>query len=402
MAKPTTSSKLTATGLHESHGGSATLTVDYALVGGGLQGGLLALALLQHDPQASLVLIERGDRLGGNHTWCFHEGDVPSSAWEWVEPLVVKRWGAHDVLFPGHTRRMAQTYSAITSERLHQVVSQRISAAPNASIIKGSALHVERRSVLIAGGRDVDAKLVVDARGPEQSSNSARHFQKFVGLELQIEPGTGPEVPVLMDATVEQVDGFRFVYMLPFGNERVLVEDTYYSDSPNLDVQRLAEGIVRHARRQGMNVRGIARQEKGVLPLPTRTPDFSSRQSPLVAGYAGGFFHPTTGYSLPVALRLAQHIAQRPAHAAFDHDFDRLLREHHKQFRYCCWLNQLLFGAFAAHQRYHVLERFYRLPEDTIRRFYSLRMNTTDRARILCGRPPTGFSLRQLLTEGHP
>ena len=361
----------------------------------------MALAVLERSPHARLTLIEREARLGGNHTWCFHEGDVPATAWEWFEPLVVKRWGAHDVAFPGHKRRMSQTYSAITSERLHQVVSRRISAASNAQVVIGSALHVERGSVMVAGGTDVAARLVIDSRGPERNVSEARHFQKFVGIELQIEPGTGPEVPMLMDATVEQTDGFRFVYVLPFGNDRVLVEDTYYSDDPSLDVERLAAGMVAYARRRGMNVRGIARQERGVLPLPTRAPEEPTWESPLVGGYAGGFFHPTTGYSLPIAVRLAEHVASRPPEGVFDAAFQKMVRLHYKQFRYCCLLNRLLFGAFAENQRFRVLERFYRLPADTIRRFYALEMNTADRARILCGRPPRGFSLRQLLTEGN-
>jgi lycopene beta-cyclase len=296
---------------------------------------------------------------------------------------------------------MSQTYSAITSERLHHVVSRRIAGAPNAQVVTGTALHVECDSVLVAGGEDVVAKLVVDARGPESGRVDAQHFQKFVGVELQIEPGTGPEVPVLMDASVQQVDGFRFVYLLPFGNDRVLVEDTYYSDTPHLDVERLAQGMVTYARRRGMNVRGIARQEQGVLPLPTKLPPMTESASPLVGGYAGGFFHPTTGYSLPAALRLAEHIASRRPEDVFDSAYENMLRAHRRQFRYCCLLNRLLFGAFAQDQRYNVLERFYRLPSETIRRFYAMEMNVADRARILCGRPPRGFSLRHLLTEGN-
>ena len=36
------------------------------------------------------------------------------------------------------------------------------------------------------------------------------------------------------DATVEQLDGFRFLYTLPFGPDQLLVEDTRYSDGPAL------------------------------------------------------------------------------------------------------------------------------------------------------------------------
>ena len=46
-----------------------------------------------------------------------------------------------------------------------------------------------------------------------------------------------------------------------------------------------------------------------------------------------------------------------------------------------------------AYRRRNVLERFYRLPEAIIRRFYALSLTRADRLRIICGRPPRGLSL---------
>ena len=57
----------------------------------------------------------------------------------------------------------------------------------------------------------------------------------------------------------------------------------------------------------------------------------------------------------------------------------------------------MLFRWFAPADRYRVLERFYRMPEDTVRRFYSLELTAMDRARILFGRPPRGLSMRGML-----
>jgi lycopene beta-cyclase len=37
--------------------------------------------------------------------------------------------------------------------------------------------------------------------------------------------------PTIMDATVGQGDAYRFVYLLPFDETTVLVEDTYYADA---------------------------------------------------------------------------------------------------------------------------------------------------------------------------
>jgi lycopene beta-cyclase len=380
---------------------------EYVLVGGGLQNALIALALLERRPDARIALVERERRLGGNHTWCYHETDVPPEARSLLDRLVVRRWAAHDVAFPSHRRRMSGGYAALTSERLHAVVSQALEAAPHARLIVANVRELQADGVSLDDGRRLRGALVVDARGPVHGAPSAGGYQKFLGLELALSGGTAPEVPMLMDATVPQIDGFRFMYVLPWASDRVLVEDTYYSDSPALDADTLRERVLDYAAHAGLRVSSVLREERGVLPIPYRL-DVSAdgavdvARGPLRAGYAGGLFHPTTGYSLPVAVRLALHLAACPAGAAPGLEYARWLAEQRRQARFCLLLNRLLFSAFAPEQRHHVLERFYRLPESTIRRFYALDTSAPDRARILCGRPPRGFSLRRLLAERRP
>ena len=48
-------------------------TFDHVLVGGGLQGCLLAHAIAHHRPEARVLLVERGNDLCGNHTWSFKQ-----------------------------------------------------------------------------------------------------------------------------------------------------------------------------------------------------------------------------------------------------------------------------------------------------------------------------------------
>jgi lycopene beta-cyclase len=100
------------------------------LVGGGLQNGLLALALLARRPGARIALLEREASLGGNHTWSFHEGDVPEAARAWVEPLVARRWPSYEVRFPGLERTLRHAYATISSARLNAVVRARFAGAP--------------------------------------------------------------------------------------------------------------------------------------------------------------------------------------------------------------------------------------------------------------------------------
>jgi lycopene beta-cyclase len=235
--------------------------------------------------------------------------------------------------------------------------------------------------------------VVVDARGPESApATTGGGYQKFLGLELRL-GRPGPGLPMIMDATVPQDDGFRFVYRLPLGADRVLVEDTYYSDTAALDRDQLRARVLRYAEDQGLEVREVLREETGVLPVPWAAPERRPPGGPLRAGYAGGFFHPTTGYSLPVAARLAERLAAVPPEEA-PTAARALAKEHEGRARFCRLLNWLLFRAYPADQRFHVLERFYGLPEATIARFYALELTMGDRARLLLGRPPAGLSLR--------
>lgn len=373
-----------------------TRSFDYVLVGGGLQSTLIALALRTRRPDASIAVVERAEKLGGNHTWSFHAGDVAAESMRWLDPLVAHRWPAHDVVFPSLQRTIAQAYLSIPSPRVDAVVRAALASAAGSAVLTGSEVAtVGSRSVTLADGSLLEARLVVDARGPRlPGGGGGAGYQKFLGLELATEGPVPFARPCLMDATVPQIDGFRFVYSLPLAKGRVLVEDTYFSDSPELDVPTLRTRVMDYARARGLAEPRVVREETGVLPLPWKGPLPHPRKPPLVAGYGGGWFHPVTGYSLPIAVRLAEHVAHHAPEEVFGLDLDRLAAQHRRQARFAHLLNRLMFCAYPPHQRWHVLERFYGLPEATIARFYALQLRTGDRLRILSGRPPAGLSLR--------
>jgi lycopene beta-cyclase len=373
---------------------------DFVLVGGGLQHALLVLALHQIEPALRLALVETHESLGGNHTWCFHASDVSRAAESFVAPLVEHSWPGYSVRFPRLERRVASRYAMISSARLHQVLCEHFARHPASVLALGvSATSIEASSVRLSDGRELAGKVVSDARGPERTQREGPFaYQKFLGLELELEAPSPLDEPLLMDARVSQHAGFRFVYVLPFSERRVLIEDTYYSESPELDRAALRAEVLAYAAAHGFRVRDVLREEQGVLPIPlaSRRPEASAR--PLRLGYGGGWFHPTTGYSLPIAARLAHAIATSPVDALPER-LEQLASEHARQARYCVLLNRLMFGAFGLEAQRNVLERFYRLPEPTIERFYALLLSHADQLRILCGRPPSGLSLRRALSR---
>lgn len=378
-----------------------TGAVDYLLVGGGLQNGLVAAMLSRLQPNARVTLIESGQRLGGNHTWSFHESDLEPQSRAVIQPMIVRTWPSYRVRFAGLQRGIPQAYSSVTSERLHDVLVNEAASNGNLQLKLGqSVTRIAPGEVETASGEAWRAPVVIDARGPKQTEDSSTiGYQKFLGVEFEVDPASNPAEPLLMDATVEQIDGYRFFYVLPLQPGRVLIEDTYYSDTPELDLARLRESTRNYALASGIAVSRVVREEVGVLPLPGRVaaPAPVDRRH-LVAGYAGGWFHPTTGYSFPPALRLARLIATT-APEALESSVQRLLAETLRQQRYCVLLNRLLFDGFDQSMRAPIFERFYRMPFSTIVHFYALQLSAADRLRLLCGKPPPGLNPKRAFSR---
>jgi lycopene beta-cyclase len=374
---------------------------DFVLVGGGLQNGLLALSLLAEPSRASICLIERNQRLGGNHTWCFHSDDLDQTVATLVEPMVVARWPGYRVSFPRHERELDTPYAMVSSDRFHAHVHRTVTGTSNSDVLLDTEVAaVSGTEVRLRDGRLLRARFVVDARGPERTSIDPERtgYQKFVGLEVETAGPHGVQRPVLMDACVPQSDGYRFLYVLPLASDRLLVEDTRFSDSPDLDRERLQRDIGAYMQERSYSAKRVLRIESGVLPLPWHG-DVSVPEPghPLIAGFQGGWYHPVSGYSFPIAARLARCIAATPIDELWGDDLHLLAGQQRRQLAFAHRLNKMFFRWFAPENRYNVLERFYTLPEPVIRRFYALCMTDLDRARMLMGRPPRGMSYKAAL-----
>lgn len=361
---------------------------DLILAGGGLANGLIALRLA--DAGLRIAIVEAADRIGGEHTWCFHETDVSPEASRWLAPLVSQAWADQEVRFPAFTRRIPCGYRAITSDQFRAVLAQ----APVDLLTARPITAIEPTAVTLADGARLTAKAVIDGRGQRPSRALDIRAQKFVGIEFKTPKPHGVARPIIMDATVDQLDGYRFLYVLPFGPDHLLVEDTRYSDAMALDRGEVRAQALAYAAEKGWEAKEIVREEDGVLPvaLGGDIARFWDEQAPAVArsGLAAALFHPVTGYSLPDAVRLAERIAALPgldpgALYTAARGLSEGLWAERGHFRF---LNRMLFEAARPHQRYRVLQRFYRLSDGLVGRFYSATLTAADKIRILTGKPP--------------
>lgn len=354
------------------------------IAGGGLAGSLVALALATRRPEVDFLLIEPGERLGGNHIWSFFDGDVNAAGRALVAPMISQSWPAHEVIFPKRRRTLGFGYNSVKSSQLDTVVR---AALPAGRIRLGTVASLGANFVVLDGGERIEAGGVIDARGPGDFAGIELGWQKFVGRTYRTIAAHGRAVPIIMDGAVEQADGYRFVYTLPFAADELLVEDTYYSDGPDLDVPLLRSRIDEYAKGAGE----VIGEETGVLPVALSGSVEALWDGDVARlGLRGGFFHPTTGYSLPDAVANALLMTEQrdfsgAALFALFRDRARKLWRERAFFRL---LNRMMFRATAPEQRYRVLEHFYRLPEPVIARFYAARLTRLDKVRILTGKPP--------------
>lgn len=377
---------------------------DLILVGGGLASGLAAMRLAARRPQLRVAIVEASDRIGGDHIWSSFDADLTPEQREWTAPLYARHWPGYEVRFPKYARQFGLGYASARSALLDAAVRD---ALPAERLMTGvRATEFDATSVTLADGRTLTADIVVDARGHIKTPALELAWQKFVGLEIETERPHGIERPIVMDATVPQIDGYRFVYVLPWDARRLLVEDTYYSGDAILAEADVCARIEAYAAAWGPHK--VLRTERGVLPIAldgdiVKLLDEGPDGVPKI-GLRAALFHPITGYSFPDAVRTADLFASLPR---FDPDMVRGALGIHadrqwQRGRYYRLLNRMMFRAAEPAERYRVLQHFYALPDTLVARFYAGASTHGDKLRILAGRPPVpvGRALSVILGIG--
>ena len=401
------------------HPAGSTAAHDVVIVGGGLAGGLIALALHRHAPACRFVLIEAGRTLGGHHRWSWFETDIRAASRSLMAGFALNGWDeGYDITFPSLGRTLPTAYRSLASAEFHRALMAELPAECVRLETKAAAL--DAGGVTLADGARINAKRVIDCRPFRVSEHLSGGWQVFLGQQFRCEEPHGLTRPIIMDASVDQLAphgngaAYRFVYVLPLSPTDVFIEDTYYADQPKMDAAVLKGRVAEYARRKGWKGE-VVDSEAGILPVVSGG-DFNAALAEVaipgvaVAGARGGFSHPLTSYTLPFAvdnaLAIARLMAKRPdlsaeELAAFCR---RRAKRHWRATTYYRMLSRMLFEAADPDKRVVVFEHFYALRGALVERFYAGRSTWPDRLRILTGKPPVAIprAIRAFFSSGKP
>ena len=350
---------------------------DVAIIGGGLSGLLTAWRIADVTSNTTVHVFEAKAEPKWVHHWSFNLSDVPRSLRSALEPAIRTKWPEYEVRFPKRERVLDIAYASTDDLAIESLLEP---YRDSGRIVLHRGRKVEPE--------EVTAGAVLDARGYQDRDDTLIGYQKFVGRRVRLKKPHGLKRPVIMDATVEQIDGYRFMYLLPFDEREVLVEDTYFSDTPALSENLIVSRIEAYCADKGWEIESILHSERGVLPMTTAT---CRDDKTAEIGLRGGFAISATGFTFPVALQLAEHVAQTIRHKGVSAAEDAVAdyrQRHIRRERYARLLNRMFFGAADPSKRYVILQRFYGLRRGLIERFYRNDLTLIDKLRILVGKPP--------------
>ncbi|RFA12329.1 hypothetical protein B7R22_16135 [Subtercola boreus] len=373
------------------HGEAPTSVYDVVILGAGCAGLSAAVAMLDAGSTGPILLIDSRTEYRDDRTWCFW--DVEPTPFSHLARSRITTWevrapggsgsrgsgsrssgsnGSRGSASPAVSARAsapATAYLSLAANDFYGAALDRLAASGTVRLLLGEPalgwLESPTEVTVTTASRLIRAKQLVDARGlrmpvaesqqPERPAppggirarNRRRETwlpQAFAGLHIVTEhPVFDPGSCLLMDFTVDQRCGLRFMYVVPVSSTEALVEHVFLTETTLSEAGFIAGIDLYLAREFGLEPRDyrVLATERGCIPMTDSV--FRDRPSPRVTllGTRGGATRPSTGYTFLRIQRSCRSLAQRlvrgtdvagladpPARSLLDAIFLRFLADH--------------------------------------------------------------------------
>lgn len=244
-------------------------------------------------------------------TYAAWDDELPA----WLPPAVVATRTPHARAWAHGEHRLERTYVVLDTRGLQDALDLR-----GADVRTATVLDTDAHRVRLSTGEVLEADLVLDARGSRVSTDRAA--QTAYGVVLPTERAAPAGGPWFMDWRADHGAGPdappSFLYAFPLDASTTLLEETCLVGRPALGLGELQRRLERRLAARGVVLDGSERVERvrfSVEPDPdaARPGRLAPLDRPVALGARAGLMHPATGYSVALALRLAEDVAQAVA-----------------------------------------------------------------------------------------
>jgi lycopene beta-cyclase len=300
-------------------GGYLEVVLDVLVVGGGPAGRAVAAACGRAGLRTTLV--DRSPQRPWRATYAAWArelpADLPGSAIATSTPARAFARTDHD---------LGWRYTVLDTEGLRAHLDAELAAAAVGVRTARVRSLAADGAVGLDDGTVLTARLVIDAGGrwqPLANRDATRHTdrvpaeQTAVGVIVEQDlarPLLDPGTSLIMDWRADHGEAGwpTFLYAVPLGGGRVLLEETSLARRPGLGLPVLRGRLHKRLAAHGVAIPQHAPEERVHFPVDIRRhPD----RAALGFGAAAPLMHPATGYSVATSLRLAPIVAAAAAGA---------------------------------------------------------------------------------------
>ncbi|MFR9803482.1 lycopene cyclase family protein [Pseudonocardia sp. RS010] len=276
---------------------------DVLVAGGGPAGRALAAACARIGLRTALA--DPAPDRPWRATYAAWTGELPPDV---PAAVVAARASGRAVALTEH--RLGWEYAVLDTAALRAHLDAGLAGV---TVHRAKVVGSEPGYALLADGR-IPARLVVDATG-HRPARDRRPAAEQTAYGLVVDAATAAPVVAAGEALFmdwrQQHGGTgwpTFLYAVPLGGGRVLLEETSLARRPGLPLPELRERL--HARLTRHGVRPPADAEEERVRFPVEGPIGASLAPGPAFGAAGALVHPATGFSVATALRLAPRLAE--------------------------------------------------------------------------------------------
>ena len=288
--------------------------VDYLFAGAGASATLLLMCMEKQGllKDKKILILDPDTKQNNDKTYCFWSDQNEQLTLQ-CQHLISHQWEDVCVNRNEQESLLPKKYFHISGidvyKELRRIIDQHHLQRIQSSVIELTPIE---NGVKVITDTDVwESSLVFDSRPPKYlplKKDDAHLLQSFIGYVIATdEPNSNINCVDLMDFNVDQLGATQFMYVLPLGEGKTLVELTRFGLEPIS--QNEAKPILDVYIKNRFGKYQIQHTEIGCIPMSTAAISVQPLPGVIPIGGRAGAVKPSTGYAFKNMFRHAERVA---------------------------------------------------------------------------------------------